>query len=212
MADPARTDAFRRPARAPTRRVSWSSWSGRRRASWRPRLKSWPSMPAIRRQIERADIVKLVGGGRVETIWKALDAATTGQARVALEHLDNLLAAGEQPTPMLAAMSANLLKIHHAGRLRAARLNLDEACRIAGIPAFAVDKTRKQHAHLGPQSRRSAPGHAPEGRPRPQRGQLARPPDRSWRSSWCAQPAAHRLRASVAAFFCTTCEQSTAPQ
>ena len=47
-------------------------------------------------------------------------------------------------------MSVNLLKIHHAGRLRAARLNIDEACRTAGIPAFAVDKTRKQHAHLGP--------------------------------------------------------------
>ena len=102
------------------------------------------------RRIERADITTLVGGGRVETIWKTLDAFTTGQARVALEHLDNLLAAGEQPTPMLAALSASLLKTHHAGRLRAARINLDEACRIAGIPPFAVDKTRKQHAHLGP--------------------------------------------------------------
>jgi DNA polymerase-3 subunit delta len=103
------------------------------------------------RRIERSDISTLVGGGRVETIWKTLDAVTTGQARVALEHLDNLLAAGEQPTPMLAAMSASLLKTHHAGRLRAAHVNLDEACRIAGIPPFAVDKTRKQHAHLGPQ-------------------------------------------------------------
>jgi DNA polymerase III subunit delta len=102
------------------------------------------------RRIERADITTLVGGGRVETIWKTLDAVATGQARVALEHLDNLLAAGEQPTPMLAAMSVSLLKTHHAGRLRAARLNIDEACRIAGIPPFAVDKTRKQHAHLGP--------------------------------------------------------------
>ena len=102
------------------------------------------------RRIERADITTLVGGGRVETIWKTLDAVATGQARVALEHLDNLLAAGELPTPMLAAMSVSLLKTHHAGRLRAARLNLDEACRIAGIPNFAVDKTRKQHAHLGP--------------------------------------------------------------
>ena len=102
------------------------------------------------RRIERADITRLVGGGRVETIWKTLDAVTTGQARLALEHLDNLLAAGEQPTPMVAAMSASLLKTHHAGRLRAARISLDEACRIAGIPAFAVDKTRKQHAHLGP--------------------------------------------------------------
>jgi DNA polymerase-3 subunit delta len=102
-------------------------------------------------QIERADIVTMVGAGRVETIWNTLDAATTGSARIALEHLDNLLAAGEQPTPMLAAMTANLAKVYHAGRLRAAaRLPLEEACRIAGIPTFAVEKTRKQHAHLGP--------------------------------------------------------------
>jgi DNA polymerase III subunit delta len=87
----------------------------------------------------------------VETIWNTLDAATTGDARIALEHLDNLLAAGENPTQMLAAMTSNLAKIYHAGRLRAAaRLPLDEACRIAGIFSFAVEKTRKQHAHLGP--------------------------------------------------------------
>jgi DNA polymerase III subunit delta len=102
-------------------------------------------------KVELADIVMMVGAGRVETIWNTLDAATTGNARIALEHLDNLLAAGEQPTPMLAAMSANLVKLHRAGRLRAtARLPLDEACRIAGIPSFAAEKTRKQHAHLGP--------------------------------------------------------------
>jgi DNA polymerase-3 subunit delta len=32
--------------------------------------------------------------------------------------------------------------------LRAARVPLEEACRIAGV--FGVDKTRRQHAHLGP--------------------------------------------------------------
>ncbi len=102
------------------------------------------------RHIARQDVATMVGAGRVETIWKALDAATAGQGRLALEHLDSLLAAGEVPTPLLAAMSANLLKIHHSGRLRAARMSLDEACRTAGIPPFAVDKIRRQHAHLGP--------------------------------------------------------------
>jgi len=101
-------------------------------------------------RIERDDVIRLVGAGRVETIWKALDAATTGQSRAALVQLDNLLAAGEQPILALAAMSTNLLKLHHAGMLRAARLDLDEACRLAGIPPFAIEKTRKQHAHLGP--------------------------------------------------------------
>jgi DNA polymerase-3 subunit delta len=51
---------------------------------------------------------------------------------------------------MLAAMATTLQKVHHAGGLRAARLNLDEACRLAGIPSFAVERTRSQHAHLGP--------------------------------------------------------------
>ena len=102
------------------------------------------------KRIGRADVLKLVGAGRVETIWKVLDAATTGEGRIALEHFDNLLGSGEEPVGVLAAMSVSLLKIHHAGRLRGARLSLDEACRLASIPSFAVDKTRRQHAHLGP--------------------------------------------------------------
>jgi DNA polymerase-3 subunit delta len=103
-------------------------------------------------RIERDDVIRLVGAGRVETIWKCLDAATTGQAGAALVQLDNLLAAGEQPVLALAGMSAALMKLHHAGLLRAARLNLDEACRIAGIfqNASAIEKTRRQHTHLGP--------------------------------------------------------------
>jgi DNA polymerase III subunit delta len=79
-----------------------------------------------------------------------LDAATSGQAEPALELLDNLLAAGEAPVLLLAAMSASLLKVHYAGRLRLARVALDEACRIAGIPPFAVTRTGEQHKHLGP--------------------------------------------------------------
>jgi DNA polymerase-3 subunit delta len=102
------------------------------------------------KRIERQDVAPLVGAGRVETIWKALDAALAGQGRLALGHLDNLLSAGEEPIGMLAAMSANLMKLHHAGQLRTARLNVDDACRLAGIPPFAVDKARRQHAHLGP--------------------------------------------------------------
>jgi DNA polymerase-3 subunit delta len=110
------------------------------------------------KHVERGDITKLVGGGRVETIWKALDAATTGEGRVALELLDNLLTAGEHPVGLLAAMSTSLLKIHYAGRLRAARLNIDEACRIAGISPKAVYQIRKQHAHLGPHRVDQLPG------------------------------------------------------
>ncbi len=92
----------------------------------------------------------MVEAGRIETVWKVLDAATTGQAAEAIGDLDQLLASGEFPVRVLAALSTSLLKTHHAGRLRAFRMNLEEACRAAGIRDFAIDKTRRQHAHLGP--------------------------------------------------------------
>ena len=103
-----------------------------------------------RGKIHRDDVARMVGAGRIETIWKTLEAATTGHGEAALEHLDGLLAAGEHPVGLLAAMSVSLLKVHNAGRLRRARMDIKEACREAGIPYGAVEKTQQQHAHLGP--------------------------------------------------------------
>jgi DNA polymerase III subunit delta len=99
-------------------------------------------------KIRREDVAKLVEAGRIETVWKVLDAATTGEAATAVKHLDDLLASGEHPIRVLAGFTSSLLKTYHAGRLRAARVNLEEACRIAGV--FTIEKTRRQHAHLGP--------------------------------------------------------------
>ena len=101
-------------------------------------------------RIARSHVSRMVEAGRIETVWKVIDAATTGDVAEAIADLDNLMASGEHPIKLLAAFSASLLKVHHAGRLRAARLDLGEACQIAGIRDFAVEKTRRQHAHLGP--------------------------------------------------------------
>ncbi len=101
-------------------------------------------------KIQRDDVARTIGAGRIETIWKVLDAATTGRSALALEHLDRLLGAGEHPVGLLAAMSVSLLKVHHAGQLRRARRDLKDACREAGIPHHAMEKTHQQHAHLGP--------------------------------------------------------------
>jgi DNA polymerase-3 subunit delta len=103
-------------------------------------------------KIRRQDVAKMVGAGRVETIWRVLEAATTGKAAAALDDLDRLLTSGEHPVGLLAAMSASLRKVHHAGALRKARRDLGDACREAGIPTFpaAMELTQRQHAHLGP--------------------------------------------------------------
>jgi DNA polymerase-3 subunit delta len=100
-------------------------------------------------KIRRADVARLVEAGRIEDVWKVLDAATDGHGALAAKRLDDLIASGEHPVPLLAAMTFSLRKIHHAGRLRSARLNLADACRAAGIN-FGFDRVAKQHAHLGP--------------------------------------------------------------
>jgi DNA polymerase-3 subunit delta len=103
-----------------------------------------------RRRIQTDDVARMVGAGRIETVWKVLDAATTGRIDLALEDFDGLIQAGEEPIRFLAGMSVSLLKVYHAGRLRRARVDLRDACAAAKIPSFAIEKTQQQHAHLGP--------------------------------------------------------------
>lgn len=103
-----------------------------------------------RAHVASADVARMVGSGRVETIWSIIDAATTGRGTEALADLDHLLASGEAPQAILAAIASNLRKVHHAGQLRLARVDLRSACQAAGIYPNAVDKAGKQHAHLGP--------------------------------------------------------------
>jgi DNA polymerase-3 subunit delta len=100
--------------------------------------------------IRREDVSRMVGAGRVETIWRTVDAATTGKAGEALADLDHLLGSGEHPIKLIAGMTFSLQKIHHAGQLRRARVELREACQHAGIYPGAAEKTGRQHSHLGP--------------------------------------------------------------
>lgn len=103
-----------------------------------------------KRVIGREDVSRMVGAGRVETIWRTVDAATTGQGGEALADLDHLLVAGEPPIKLIAGMTYSLQKLHHAGQLRRARFELKDACQRAGIYPGATEKTGRQHAHLGP--------------------------------------------------------------
>ena len=97
--------------------------------------------------ITREDVVKMVGAGRVETIWRTIDAATMGRGGEALADLERLMTSGEHPVGLLAAMTFSLRKLHHAGQLRRAKLDLESACRQAGVQA---GRTAEQHTHLGP--------------------------------------------------------------
>jgi DNA polymerase III subunit delta len=100
--------------------------------------------------IRSEDVSRMVGAGRVETIWRTVDAATTGKAGEALADLDHLLGSGEHPIKLIAGMTFSLQKVHHAGQLRRERVELREACQRAGIFPGAAEKTGRQHSHLGP--------------------------------------------------------------
>ncbi len=110
-----------------------------------------------RKTIKSEDVSKMVGAGRLETIWRVIDAATTGRGGEALEDLDRLLGSGEPPFKLLGALGSSLSRVHHAGELRLKRLEPREACREAGIKPFAVDTTLRQHTHLGPSRVRKLP-------------------------------------------------------
>ena len=103
-----------------------------------------------RAKVNRDDVAKMVGAGRIENVWKLIEAATTGRGALALEHLDGLLNAGEPPVKLMAGMSFSLLKIYRAGLLRRRKMDLKQACAGAGISPDGVDMTGRQHTHLGP--------------------------------------------------------------
>ncbi|WP_165249844.1 DNA polymerase III subunit delta [Paludisphaera soli] len=101
-------------------------------------------------EIRREDVAKFVEAGRIEEVWDVVNAATEGKGDLAARLLDDLIAKGEHPVKLLAQMTSSLMRVHHAGRLRAARLSVNEACEAAGIRPFAVQQTTRQHSHLGP--------------------------------------------------------------
>src|SRR5205823_4703530 len=57
-----------------------------------------------RARVQRDDVARMVGAGRIEVVWKVLDAATTGRGELALELIDRLIASGEHPVGLLAQM------------------------------------------------------------------------------------------------------------
>ena len=100
--------------------------------------------------IGREAVERLVSAHRVRKIWEVIEAATTGQGGPALEELDRLLADGEHPVGLLAAVGKSLGDVHHVGQLRRAKRDLRSACAEAGVSSWFADRIGRQHTHLGP--------------------------------------------------------------
>lgn len=108
-------------------------------------------------EIDAQHVRQLVGGWRAKTTWDMLDTALQGDAPAALEQLDRLLLAGDEPIGLLGQIGPSLRRFaaatrlveqaEHAGRRPALRQALEKA----GIKPFVLAKAEAQLKQLGRQ-------------------------------------------------------------
>jgi len=102
-----------------------------------------------RGDIRVEDVDQLVAAGRVDTVWKILDAAACGDAASALQLLDSLLGTGEQPLLIFGAISSQLRKLAKAYRLVTSGESPRAALSSVGVPPYFVEKVQAQLRFLG---------------------------------------------------------------
>lgn len=91
--------------------------------------------------IDTAAVERLVGGWRMETTWKMLDAVRDGQMSPALELLDKLLTAGEHPLKLLGGVNFTFRPVAKATELSRQGMSLPESLTAGGVKPFAVQAT-----------------------------------------------------------------------
>jgi DNA polymerase-3 subunit delta len=100
-------------------------------------------------------VTQVVGGWRMQTTWEMIDAALEGRTSEALEQLDRLLLAGQQPQALFGSISWSLRRFAAATRvyersLRAGRrMALGAALEQAGLQHWQVQKAETQIKRLG---------------------------------------------------------------
>ncbi len=96
-----------------------------------------------------------VGGWRTRKTWDMIDAAAEGRARDAIDQLDRLLAAGEEPQALLPQMASTLRRFAAAVRIYAEaeaagkKISLRTALEHSGLPPFKMKAAEGQLRQIG---------------------------------------------------------------
>lgn len=102
-----------------------------------------------RNQIEQEDVRALVGGWKVETTWKMIDALRDGRLGESLELLDNLLDAGEHPLKILGGINFVYRKYVQAAEWARQGTPLGESLRNAKVFPQAIDPSGRYLRRVG---------------------------------------------------------------
>ncbi len=100
-------------------------------------------------RIEMADVDRLVGHSRAESVWKLFDLIGTGQSGPALKMLNRLMDQGEEPVGLLALCGSQLRRLVRAARLQQQKMTLAEALEKVGVPPFARRNAEQHLRHYG---------------------------------------------------------------
>lgn len=100
-----------------------------------------------RKQIRRQDVAAMVISEKTTTVWELASLLVSRQQKKALQFLDRLLRAGEEPLPMLGAMAWMYRKLIEASELKG----------VTGWQAARALGMRPEQAELAVQSARKIP-------------------------------------------------------
>ena len=99
--------------------------------------------------IDAAVVEKLVGGWRLETTWKMLDAVRDGNVDVALELLDKLLVSGEPAVKLMGGINFTCRPVARGTELSRQGQPLNAALAEAGVKPFNLQQTAAYLKRIG---------------------------------------------------------------
>ena len=110
-----------------------------------------------KREVNDTLVHEVVGGWRTQTVWETIDAATEGDADLALQNLDRLLQSGEHPLALFGQISwslkryAQVLQIMQRGQRQGNSIKISEAIKLAGFRAWGgeIEKADQRLKQLG---------------------------------------------------------------
>lgn len=99
--------------------------------------------------ITQEDVVRVVGGWRIETTWAMLDAIRDGKLDSALRDLDKLMLAGDAPQKILGGLIFTFRKFATATEIARQTRDLPGALRSAGVFPNAIAPAERYLKRLG---------------------------------------------------------------